>query len=76
MRHRPPWRGRAQPAHAPQHDSGAPPTDSTREPRRQTQSTATRNARNRPLTRNHCPSRFDRLPHPLGLPLPIENFAL
>jgi hypothetical protein len=75
MRHRLPSAALAEPAGATRLGSGARPTDSTREPRLQTRSMATHNARSRPWTKNHC-SRFDRLPHPLGLPLPIENFAL
>src|SRR6266851_8263026 len=71
-----PWPARAPPASAPPHESGAQTRGSTREPSMQTRNTATRSRRTRPSTRKHYPSRFDRLPHPLGLPLSIEDFAL
>src|SRR5258706_6438704 len=72
----PPLPARAPPASAPPRESGARPRGSTRAPGTQTRSTATRSPRSRPSTRSHCLSRFDRLPHPLGLPLSVEDFPL
>src|SRR6266478_8933509 len=72
----PPLPARAPPACALLHESAARTRGSMREPSMRTRNTATRSRRTRPSTRNHYPSRFDRLPHPLGLPLSIEDFAL